>query len=82
MSQKKLYGVICIVILMILCCSNSSEKTFRELSWEDYLDKIDGGLLGQMIGVQFGAPTEGLCTGEMIPFDLNDYYSFDRNGLA
>jgi len=54
---KKLLMVTLIVLLIISGCSLSHDKQFIELSWDEYLDKVDGGLLGQMIGVQFGAPT-------------------------
>lgn len=52
-----------------------SEKSsaFRELSWETYLDKVDGGWLGQMIGVAFGDQTEFKWRGRVVPFDLVDY---------
>jgi len=80
MSRKFLVLMI-VLLVLIVGCSQKTDKQFREISWVEYLNKIDGGLLGQMIGVQFGAPTEGLWTGEIIPFDLDDYYSFDRLGL-
>ncbi len=38
-----------------------------------YLDKVDGGWLGQMIGVAFGDQTEFKWIGRIIPFDFMDY---------
>jgi hypothetical protein len=31
----------------------------REISWEEFEDKVRGGWVGQMIGVTYGAPTHG-----------------------
>ena len=75
---RKLFLTVIIIMFTALGCSTSKDNQFRELSWDEYLDKVEGGWLGQMIGVQFGQPTEGVWRGEIIPFDLNDYYSFDR----
>lgn len=52
---------------------SKKSSAFRELSWESYLDKVDGGWLSQMIGVAFGDQTEFKWRGRIIPFDLMDY---------
>ena len=36
--------------------------------------KVAGGWVGQATGVLFGAPTEFLWAGEIIPFDFDDWY--------
>ncbi len=63
-------------LLCLLCFMNMGcvEKTaYKELSWKTYEDKVYGGWLGQMIGVQFGESTEGLFDGWIIPFEMNEY---------
>lgn len=40
---------------------------YRRLPFEEYLDKMAGGWLGQMIGVGWGGPTEFQWLGEIIP---------------
>ena len=46
-----------------------SEGSMRRLSVEEYRDKMTAGWLGQMIGVQWGLPTEFRYQGSMIPDD-------------
>ena len=80
-SKKLIFLFFTIFLLVLLIssgCSKGKIEQFREISWVDYIDKVEGGWLGQMIGVQFGAPTEGVWQGEIIPFDLDDYCEFDR----
>ena len=50
------------------------EVQYRQISMEDYRDKVAGGWLGQAIGVLWGQWTESKWTGEMVPFDLEDWY--------
>ena len=50
------------------------ETEYRTLTLAEYEDKVAGGWLGQAIGVLFGAPTEFMWAGEMIPFDFDDWY--------
>ena len=47
---------------------------YRQISMEDYADKVAGGWLGQAIAVLWGQWTEGKWQGEMVPFDLEDWY--------
>ena len=44
-------------------------QEFRELPVSTYIDKMKAGWLGQMAGVGWGAPTEFLWKGEIIPAD-------------
>lgn len=47
---------------------------YRQLSMADYQDKVAGGWIGQAVGVLWGQWTEGKWQGEMVPFDLKDWY--------
>jgi hypothetical protein len=46
----------------------------RTLTRDVYEDKVAGGWIGQAVGVLFGAPTEFLWPGEIIPHDFDGYY--------
>ncbi len=50
------------------------ELAYRQISMEDYRDKVEGGWLGQAIGVLWGQDAEFKWIGEMAPFDLEDWY--------
>lgn len=50
------------------------EVEYRTLSLEEYEDKVAGGWLGQAIGVLWGEDTEGKWQGEIVPFDLDEWY--------
>ena len=50
------------------------ETEYRTLTLAEYEDKVAGGWIGQATGVLFGAPTEFLWPGEMIPFDFDGWY--------
>lgn len=69
-------------LLILLCSSNNYIKgqamdgkiIYRQISMEDYTDKVEGGWLGQAIAVLWAEDTEFKWLGEMIPFDLEDWY--------
>jgi len=63
--------VLSILFLAFWSCGGKSVT--RELPWDLYVDKVYGGWLGQMVGVQFGESTEGLFAGRMIPFEIKEY---------
>jgi len=46
-------------------------KRMHSISWEEYLDKVEGGWLGQCIGVTYGETTEFKWQGSIMPFDLD-----------
>lgn len=46
----------------------------RQISYEDYADKVAGGWLGQAIGALFGELTEHRWQGEIVPFDMEGWY--------
>jgi len=50
------------------------EIQYRQISLEDYKDKVTGGWLGQAIGVLWGQWTEGKWQSTIVPFDLEDWY--------
>jgi len=50
------------------------EIKYRQISMEDYIDKVEGGWLGQAIAVLWGQSTEGFWQETIVPFDLDDWY--------
>lgn len=50
-----------------------SEPAMRELSWDSYLDKVQGAWMGKMIGVTFGQPWEFQYQNTPIGFDITDW---------
>ncbi|HUV63482.1 MAG TPA: ADP-ribosylglycohydrolase family protein [Sedimentisphaerales bacterium] len=65
--------------LLIVCCVGASfaqdnPVRYRELSMAEYKDKVAGGWIGQAVGVLWGQWTEGKWQGQMVPFDLKDWY--------
>jgi hypothetical protein len=49
------------------------EPAMRELSWDTYLDKVEGAWMGKMIGVTFGQPWEFQYQNTPIGFDITDW---------
>ena len=47
---------------------------YRQISMEDYIDKVEGGWLGQAIAVLWAQWTEGRWQETIVPFDLEDWY--------
>jgi hypothetical protein len=48
-------------------------RNTRELSWDVYLDKVQGAWMGKMIGVTFGQPWEFQYQNTPIGFDITDW---------
>jgi hypothetical protein len=48
-------------------------RNTRELSWDAYLDKVQGAWMGKMIGVTFGQPWEFQYQNTPIGFDITDW---------
>jgi hypothetical protein len=69
--MTKRFYLLGIVILLILtgCSKTTKQNSFRRLSLSEYIDKMKGGWVGQMVGVGWGAPTEFRFQGEIIPED-------------
>lgn len=66
-------------MLWIVCCVEASfaqdnPVRYRELSMAEYRDKVAGGWVGQAVGVLWGQWTEGKWQGQIVPFDLKDWY--------
>jgi hypothetical protein len=45
--------------LYLAVCASAAAQDVRRISVKDYRDKMKGGWIGQMVGVSWGAPTEG-----------------------
>ena len=72
--MKNITKLILAIVLLQLTwsCSNNkriSQLDRRVLPIEEYRNKMKAGWLGQMAGVGWGAPTEFLWKGEIIPAD-------------
>ena len=81
--QGKLISIFLLLSIVMLTGSFPAHKNengtyrdiqYRQISMEDYADKVAGGWLGQAIAVLWGQWTEGKWQGEMVPFDLEDWY--------
>ena len=58
------------------------EYRYRTISVEDYTDKVAGGWVGQATGVLYAQDTEFKWVGEIIPFDLDDWYRIKPETIA
>jgi len=69
--MTKRFYLLGIVILLILteCSKTTDRNSFRRLPLNEYIDKMKGGWVGQMVGVGWGAPTEFRFLGEIVPED-------------
>jgi len=71
---------LCMFFLIVLLPSSTyaqgsaKDIQYRQITLENYIDKVEGGWLGQAIAVLWGQWTEGKWQGEMVPFDLEDWY--------
>jgi hypothetical protein len=65
---------IAIALLLICQTALTQEIAHRQLPIETYKDKVAGGWLGQAIGVLWAQWTEGKWQGQIVPFDLEDWY--------
>ncbi|MEK7994304.1 MAG: ADP-ribosylglycohydrolase family protein, partial [Planctomycetota bacterium] len=70
---------IALSTLWIVCCVGASfaqdnPVRYRQLSMAEYKDKVAGGWIGQAVGVLWGQWTEGKWQGQIVPFDLKDWY--------
>ena len=76
MRFVRVVGVIALTSIWLVSCDvqrEQEEATHRQISVEEYEDKVAGGWLGQAIGVLLGEPTEFKWMGLMIPFDMEDF---------
>ena len=70
---------IVVGMLLITCgigtsLAADSPVRYRQLDVAEYEDKVAGGWIGQAVGVLWGQWTEGKWQGQMVPFDLKDWY--------
>jgi len=70
-----LIGIALVSIASVSCDRQRAEEeaTHRQISVEEFEDRVAGGWLGQAIGVLLGEPTEFKWMGLIIPFDLEDF---------
>ena len=75
-TQQSLYKTIFLISAFFLLniLAFAQEPHYRQLSMEEYKDKVAGGWLGQAIAVLWAGDTEFLWPGEIVPFDLEDWY--------
>ena len=69
-------GVIALMSTLSVSCGAQrapEETSFRQITLEQYEDKVAGGWLGQAIGVLLGEPTEFKWMGLIIPFDMENF---------
>ncbi len=67
---KKFYFIGIIILLILTGCSKKTDpNVFRRLPLNEYIDKMKGGWVGQMVGVGWGGPTEFRFRGEIVPED-------------
>jgi len=75
---KMFYYVTLIFVLMCVIVPSkfaiSQDIQYRQLTLKEYKDKVEGGWLGQAIGVLWGQWTENVWQGKIVPFDLEDWY--------
>ena len=75
--MKKIILIFMILPWIQIILSHNSlaeEIQYRQLSLEEYQNKVAGGWIGQAIGVLHGQWTEGKWQGKIVPFDLEDWY--------
>ena len=68
--------IFLVALLPLSTYAQGTERAiqYRQITLEDYKDKVAGGWLGQAIGVLWGQWTEGKWQGAIVPFDLEDWY--------
>jgi hypothetical protein len=68
--MKTYLTILLALLASALVFSQSRSSNYREITLEEFRDKIAGGWAGQMIGVSFGAPTEFRYREKIIEGDL------------
>jgi len=68
--RKTLLGLMALgIVIGTWARTVAAEQKFRRLPVREYVDKMKGGWIGQMVGVGWGGPTEFRWKGEIIPED-------------
>jgi len=67
--MKKTLTIAMLIISFGAACAVSAEPNTRNISMDEYVDKMKAGWIGQMAGVGWGAPTEFRFKGVIIPTD-------------
>ncbi|MGZ4731225.1 MAG: hypothetical protein ACXVZH_03705, partial [Terriglobales bacterium] len=67
-------------LLLLLITTTATPRSYaqnatpmHELTWDTYLDKVQGAWMGKMIGVTFGQPWEFQYQNTPIGFDITDW---------
>jgi len=78
-----LLSILVIILALMAPSIYAQEKIskiqYRQLTMKDYIDKVEGGWLGQAIAVLWGQWTEGQWQGKMVPFDLEEWYRIKKD---
>lgn len=86
MNNAKKIILVCIsaVLVMLLgsckCCK--ADKQVRRISVDEYVDKMKGGWVGQMIGVGWGAPSEFKSCSKIMPPEMVPQWKPDMVNVA
>jgi hypothetical protein len=75
-TAQRLGGLLLLFLMcgLLVTAAFAEGPAYRQLPIAEYQDKVAGGWLGQAIGVLWGQWTEGKWQGEMVPFDLEEWY--------
>lgn len=73
--MRPLVPLLLLVITTTASCTSHAQNAtpMRELTWDTYLDKVQGAWMGKMIGVTFGQPWEFQYQNTPIGFDITDW---------
>jgi hypothetical protein len=82
-NLRALFLTLAIFLLVLNTLSSfgqelDGKRVYRQITMEEYKNKVEGGWLGQAIAVLWGQWTEAKWMGEMVPFDLEDWYRSKR----
>jgi ADP-ribosylglycohydrolase len=73
--MRPIVPLLLLVITTTATCNSHAQNAapMRELTWDTYLDKVQGAWMGKMIGVTFGQPWEFQYQNTPIGFDITDW---------
>ncbi|MBN1479225.1 ADP-ribosylglycohydrolase family protein [candidate division KSB1 bacterium] len=63
--MRKIIFISFVSLLLVTC--TQAPQSVRRIKVSDYVDKMQAGWVGQMVGVGWGGPTEFKWTGQIIP---------------
>jgi hypothetical protein len=71
--MRRLVPLLLFLITSAATSYAQNATPMRELTWDTYLDKVQGAWMGKMIGVTFGQPWEFQYQNTPIGFDITDW---------